>query len=259
MVLLNQLSKEYEPVIFAHRLHAQMSETSAGCAVCHHLNPADRILDCSNCHSATQPGTILKPNLRGAYHRLCLECHREWNQNTQCTLCHAVKTAHAPPVIVPAPGDILGILHPGVQAPVVKTFQTSYPRGKMVTFHHQEHVQRFGFQCAVCHHQEDCGDCHQRQTAAQHAKSLSEMHAVCAVCHQTTGGPEVCARCHSDQGTPPFSHKQVGLVLSADHQIAKCTDCHVGARYHQKPTCSACHGADLSYPAQLPGTRVKAP
>ena len=259
VVLLSQLSRDYEPVIFAHRLHAQMSELTGGCAVCHHLNPAGRILACSDCHSAKQTGTILKPDLRGAYHRLCLECHREWNQNTKCELCHSVKTAQSPPVVVPASGDIMGILHPDVQTPVVKIFETPYPLGKLVTFPHQEHVQRFGFQCADCHHQEDCSDCHQPQAAAQHFKSLSEMHAVCARCHQTTGGPQVCGRCHSDQQLPPFNHKQVGLVLSDDHQIASCTDCHVGARYHQKPTCSGCHGADLSYPAQLPGTKVKTP
>lgn len=259
VVLLNQLSKQYEPVIFAHRQHAQMSELSGGCAVCHHFNPVGRILACSNCHSATQAGTILKPDLRGAYHRLCLECHREWNQDTKCAVCHAVKTAQSPPVVLPASGDIMGILHPDVQAPEVKIFQTSYPLGKMVTFHHQEHVQQFGFQCADCHHQEDCSDCHEPQAASQHAKGLEAMHAVCSQCHQTTGGPEECAHCHSERQTPLFSHKQVGLVLSADHQIASCTDCHAGARYHQKPTCSACHGTDVSYPAQLPGTKVKTP
>ncbi len=260
VVLLKELSKDYQPVIFAHRLHAQMSGLSGGCAECHHNNPTGKILACSNCHSATQAGTLLKPNLTGAYHRNCLQCHREWNQNTKCAVCHELKTAQSVPVSLPASGDIMGSLHPDVQAPVVKMFDTSYPMGSKVTFPHQEHVQRFGLQCADCHQKEDCGDCHHTaETASEHVKNLDEMHAVCANCHQTTGGQEVCARCHSNQQLPSFSHKQVGLELSSDHQIAKCTDCHVGAKYNQKPTCKSCHGTDVSYPAQLPGTKVKTP
>lgn len=260
VVVLKQLSSQYKPVIFAHRLHARMSEMSGGCAVCHHFNSTHRIQACSDCHSATQPGTILKPSLRGAYHRLCLKCHREWNSNTKCSVCHASKTEDSSPVVPPAPGDIMGMLHPDVREPVVKVFQTSCPRGRLVTFRHQEHIQRFGFQCADCHHEENCRDCHQPKAASLQAGNLNEMHARCARCHQTTGNPKVCAHCHSDQEIPPFSHKQVGLVLSADHkEIAKCTDCHVRARYRQKPTCSTCHEKDISYPAKLPGTKVKTP
>jgi hypothetical protein len=259
VVLLNQLSAEYEPVIFAHKLHAQMSEMSGGCEVCHHFNPANRILACRDCHSATQPGTILKPGLRGAYHRLCLKCHREWNQDTKCLVCHALKTANSAPVVAPDPSDIMGVLHPDVKEPVTKIFQTSYAQGKLVPFRHQEHIQRFGFRCADCHREENCSDCHQPETASRLDRSLNEMHARCALCHQTAGDPEVCAHCHSNREVPPFDHKQTGLVLSEDHQIANCTDCHTGGRFHQKPTCSACHESDISYPAKLPGTRVKTP
>ena len=259
VVVLGQLSAQYEPVIFAHRLHAQMSEMSGGCAVCHHFNPAHKILACHDCHSESNPGTILKPSLRGAYHRLCLKCHREWNQDTKCSVCHALKTANSAPVVAPDPSDVMGILHPDVKEPVTKIFQTTYERGKLVTFRHQEHVRRFGFKCADCHHEENCSDCHQPEAASLHARSLNEMHMHCAICHQTTGSPEVCAHCHSNREIPPFNHEQTGLALNENHQVADCVDCHVGGRFHLKPTCSACHETDISYPAKLPGTRVKTP
>ena len=259
VVLLNQLSAQYEPVIFAHKLHSQMSEMSGGCAVCHHFNQANRILACRDCHSEDQPKTILEPGLRGAYHRLCLKCHREWNQDTKCSVCHALKTANSAPVVAPDPSDIMGTLHPDVKEPVTKIYQTSDAQGKLVTFRHQEHIQRFGFKCAACHHEDNCGDCHRTKNVPTVAMSVMQHHARCAICHQTTGSSDICAHCHSDEEIPPFTHEQTGLALNEDHQIADCVDCHVDGRFHQEPTCSACHEADVSYPAKLPGTKVKTP
>jgi len=259
VVVLDQLSAQYVPVIFAHKLHAQMTEMSGGCSLCHHYNPAHRILRCRDCHSASSPENLAKPGLRGAYHRQCLNCHREWSHETKCAVCHAKKTADSAAVVAPDPTDIMGILHPNVEEPVTKIYTTGYERGKLVTFRHQEHVQRFGFKCVNCHRQESCSRCHQPANVTVRTKTLKEHHAPCSSCHETNGKrTDRCAHCHSEGEIPTFSHQQVGLVLNEEHQIASCVDCHIGSKFFtQKPTCSGCHEANVTYPEKLPGTKVK--
>ena len=96
-LLLGSIAEQYRPVDFDHAKHVGIS---GSCAECHHqhdgghlscsnchridaadfrknLNPA-RIRPCGECHPATyhseNPGL---PTLKAAYHRACLNCHRE--------------------------------------------------------------------------------------------------------------------------------------------------------------------------------------
>src|SRR3954471_5536178 len=96
LVVMNELEALYEPVPFDHQSHAKMSEMWDGCETCHHRkpNPATRPVDlpatrtqsdaaaipkCSHCHEASAEGVDLRrPSLKAAYHRQCLNCHREW-------------------------------------------------------------------------------------------------------------------------------------------------------------------------------------
>lgn len=260
VVLLDQLSAQYVPVIFAHKLHSQMAQMSGGCSLCHHYNPVHRILPCHDCHGESNHEDLAKPGLRGAYHRLCLKCHREWSHETECVVCHAKKTANSGVVVAPDPTDIMGILHPNVEEPVTKIYHTTYERGRLVTFRHREHVERFGFKCVSCHNEESCGRCHQPANATVRTRTLKEHHAPCSSCHQTNGGKTTrCAHCHSDKEIPAFSHEQTGVALNEDHEIATCFDCHVGGKFDQKPSCSGCHDSDVTYPAKLPGIKVKTP
>ncbi len=265
VVLLNQLSSEYVPVIFAHQLHAQMTQMSGGCAICHHHNSANRIMACRECHSASHPESLAKPGLKGAYHRLCLNCHREWSHETQCSVCHARRTANSTRVVLPDPTDIMGLLHPNVKEPVIKIYQTACDQGTLVTFRHQEHVRHYGLKCATCHREEDCSRCHDTGLSLDRTKTFEQHHSPCSLCHQT--GDKVtkaCAGCHSDKEIPPFTHKEAGLVLNDTHQVAECSDCHTGSgptKYRDPPSCSNCHEKqeNISYPARLPGTKVKLP
>ena len=86
---LKSVQDLYEPVIFSHRAHAEMSEMSGGCQMCHHYNPPGDVVRCSSCHDPVRQRTdISKPDLKGAYHRQCMDCHQEWNKNLTCESCH---------------------------------------------------------------------------------------------------------------------------------------------------------------------------
>jgi len=262
VVLIDQLTAQYVPVIFAHKLHAQMTEMTGGCAICHHFNPSHKILRCRECHSATGGEDLAKPGLKGAYHRQCLNCHREWSHETECAVCHAKKTADSPPVVLPDPTDIIGILHPNIEEPVIKTYQTKYEHGKLVTFRHQEHVKRYGFRCVNCHREQSCSRCHTPENVAPRTKTLKEHHAPCATCHETAEEKtDRCVHCHADKETPPFSHEKTGLALDDNHRDASCADCHVGSKFDQKPSCSECHEEKekIVYPEKLPGKKVSVP
>jgi octaheme c-type cytochrome (tetrathionate reductase family) len=84
----------YGAVRFMHRRHAQLVQD---CTVCHHRMPREEGDDygvlsdpatigkgnilpvaCNKCHSQPWPAKqIHKPGLKGAYHQMCLGCHRE--------------------------------------------------------------------------------------------------------------------------------------------------------------------------------------
>ncbi|MEK7685812.1 MAG: cytochrome c3 family protein [Verrucomicrobiota bacterium] len=262
MVLIDQLSSQYVPVLFAHKLHAQMTEMSGGCALCHHYNPSHEILRCRECHDAAGPQDLAKPSLKGAYHRQCLNCHREWSHETECAVCHAKKTADSVAIKIPDPTDIMGMLHPNAEEPVQKRYETKYEHGRLVTFRHQDHVKRFGFKCVSCHRAQNCNHCHKPEKAAVPTKTFTEHHSPCAGCHETAEDKkEKCAHCHSDKEIPAFSHEKTGLVLDKDHQDAACVDCHVGSKFDKKPICSECHEEkeNITYPEKLPGTKLKTP
>jgi octaheme c-type cytochrome (tetrathionate reductase family) len=95
--VINKLSDDYEPVRFMHRKHAGVVKD---CAICHHRMPksegdtygapmtqaamADMEMEpakCSLCHGEPfDPKNLHTPGLKGAYHRLCMDCHQEADQ-----------------------------------------------------------------------------------------------------------------------------------------------------------------------------------
>jgi len=142
VITLGKAGARYAPVKFPHEAHARMSEMDGGCFRCHHYDRGGRIQKCGDCHSETRVRADLgKPDLRGALHRLCVDCHRERSHTTDCGGCHGAK--------------------PRAKKAMPASFSYRARSGKgKAAFPHADHVRLYGLDCAACHQGESCGSCH---------------------------------------------------------------------------------------------------
>jgi len=245
--VLDDLENEYAPVIFGHRLHAEMSPMGQGCTNCHHYSDPGEITACKNCHPiGISHENLRQPGLKGAYHRQCMGCHTDWSGTTQCDLCHAKIEAGAPKPVVdaehpPRPGRITAKF----EAPEKKTWESSYGGGTIVTLHHKSHTETYGIPCAACHHAEGCAFCHSEEARSQPVRhSEQALHAICVTCHEETS----CEQCHMKEEAVEFSHERTGWPIAVYHSSLACRDCH-GSPYHftkPSPKCDSCHPAFTS-------------
>lgn len=93
--LIATLSKKRLPVNFPHSRHSTMVDN---CNACHHYSPENEIPTCYACHGASVDFTKkAKPELVGAYHRMCIGCHRSMGAGPiTCNKCHEeVEAIHA--------------------------------------------------------------------------------------------------------------------------------------------------------------------
>lgn len=304
VVMLDKLVDLYQPVPFDHRTHAEMAEMWDGCVTCHHRPPGSKtqsaepngharqedsteIPACKSCHPiAPEQATIGTPTLKGAYHRQCLNCHREWTGENACVACHAPRDGQAVAAKL-TPDDIVGRMHPPVKAPKEKLFRARFTpvAGANVLFRHDEHTYRFGLKCVNCHRRDNCADCHHKpvsatQTANQPdtqpvtrpvtqpvtqpvqvviaSRSWKQTHTPCISCHQN----DSCNHCHyPDDGIAPepFSHVMTTQRLDEDHEQLDCAACHQRIKMKESITCgdARCHSKrPVSYPQDRPGRRV---
>lgn len=234
----------YEPSTFSHLAHAEMAEMSGGCIMCHHYNPPGNVIACSDCHEVERKRTdVSKPDLKGAFHRQCMDCHRAWSGSTDCVSCHALKGKT--PQQSKAADSKAKRIHPEIKTPEKLTYNTNTPKGKIVTFNHGEHINLFGFECADCHTNDGCVKCHSTRKA-EPAKNipLKELHKKCSNCHNTESNSG-CIKCHSNSEKGPFSHKlATGFDISKFHSSLKCERCHTTKSVFAglKNECSSCHG-----------------
>jgi hypothetical protein len=239
-LLLDRLAEQYRPVRFNHKLHAEMAEMGQDCATCHHFSPPGRIPPCAECHdSETNPTNLRRPSLKGAYHRQCLSCHREWSHDTKCVVCHLPADLHSLSDQDLDSTDIIGISHPIIREPVQKVYHTPYKEGPIVTFYHREHIELFDLTCASCHKEENCSYCHDIEKPSRPAKTQEQVHAICNDCHLD----DECSRCHDTRERPGFSHESTGWALTGHHQDLPCRSCHpTGKRITRiERECVACH------------------
>jgi hypothetical protein len=284
VVVLRELEDLYEPVPFDHKSHAKMAEMWSGCVTCHHRSPqpttqpaaaelmgkktqaaAGAIPACKSCHPVKSPDANIRiPNLKGAYHRQCLNCHREWTHANQCVACHKPKNGQAAPAGTPTPDDIIGRMHPPIPEPDVKIYKTRFTPadGGNVLFRHKEHVGGFGFKCVSCHHRDNCANCHDATAKTSGSRPLrpgktwADSHGPCMSCHKE----DRCRHCHYKDNQPApkaFEHVTTGQALDADHVRLGCGQCHANLRLKVGLTCgdSKCHkDKTITYPAQRPGS-----
>jgi len=250
MMILKSLSERYAPVIFSHRLHAEMADMSGGCASCHHYNTTGPILSCQTCHEAKNASAELgKPGLKGAYHRQCMNCHSEWSGNSRCTTCHVNKSQESNTSLSAAKDKLSGKKHVTVDKPNKLVFKTNSDKGAFVTFYHSDHVQFFGASCANCHQNISCGDCHSQDKkqvletsmtimSKNKAATADEKHKACFTCHKD----DACAKCHRDSEMKPFDHAlSTGWSLGRFHERTACSSCHIGKITKLNRECSSCH------------------
>lgn len=249
VVVLNELEDLYQPVPFDHESHAKMLEMTGGCVVCHHYTP-ERVEHpaCKTCHEVGPgQGDVRKPGLKGAYHRQCISCHREWSGDTGCHTCHPPKAGtpgQATAAVTPTPDDIMGQMHPPIPEPDLEMYRTEregYPPTK-VLFRHREHIHQYDLRCADCHREDNCTRCHSgNRQHVQRIRSLAEHHQPCFACHSNDG----CDHCHFEEGKPPptpFNHVKTGWPLSRFHTGRGCRVCHSTAPYRPLDTsCDECH------------------
>jgi len=240
VAVLDEIADLYGPVHFNHKIHAGMAEMQSNCQTCHHFSPAGRIPACKECHGAPNtPSTLRQPGLKGAYHRQCLSCHREWSHDTQCTVCHIPEPGRGMTSASADSSDIMGLPHPVLTTPTTKVYRTPYSQGPIVTFFHKEHVELFGLKCVSCHKDESCSNCHDLKPVQKYQRTQAEVHAVCGDCHKT----DECAKCHGSKEKPAFTHAKTGWPLNRFHGQLDCRACHptgkqIGRLNNQ---CAACH------------------
>ncbi len=308
IVYMDELMDMYEPVPFEHRRHAQMADMWDGCETCHHHSPttapttqavttarshapsqadAAVIPQCKSCHANTveESTAISMPSLKGAYHRQCLNCHRDWMDANACVVCHAARSATAPTTMVkPSPDDIVGRIHKPIPEPTTREFVTRFTpvAGPNVQFRHEEHAKGFAIRCVTCHRHDACSSCHSAPAATsapatpalttskpatepagsrplKPGRTWRDTHGPCISCHQQ----EHCAKCHYSDGQQPpaaFDHAKTGQKLDKDHATLACAKCHRNYKDITNMTCgdATCHKRTVALPTDRPGPVIAA-
>jgi len=249
---MDQMKGEYAPTVFSHLLHAEMSEMyHGGCQGCHHYNTTGPILACKKCHEAERKRTNIKtPDLKAAYHRQCVPCHRQWNIKSNCNSCHTQKNKYNPEHLVREKDRIESTVHPYIAEPNRIVYETNYNKGKFISFYHNDHVGLFSLNCVACHKDENCIKCHNKSNFVTNTanpfdkkfkvhKTIDEHHKPCNTCHKNDN----CQYCHKNAPTSSFSHNaSVGWPLKGYHEDVTCLKCHINGKFSKiNNNCSSCH------------------
>jgi hypothetical protein len=245
VVAISEMSDNYMGVVFSHKIHSQMSEMSTGCTGCHHYNTTGPVLSCRECHEKSRTRKdVSVPDLKAAYHRQCMTCHKQWSHENGCgTTCHLRKGSDFQKVNIK---DISDKTHPVLTEPSRLTWETNYEPGKIVTFFHNEHNQLFKINCKSCHSRDNCITCHDSRVKKdfnqpiKSQKSFEDHHKPCVNCHEGN----TCEKCHKEKEMTPFNHgKSTGWVLNSYHSQLTCAKCHGSSMPYKKldRNCTSCH------------------
>lgn len=241
VIVMDQMVTHYGEVVFDHKLHADMGEMAGGCANCHHDIGGDGLVaPCRSCHSPTPSAdAVIRPGLKGAYHRQCLSCHRDWAHENACGFCHEGGTGAMPPQA--GPHELAGAMPAShhLTMPTTFLYATGHDPIPVVTFHHEDHARTFGLNCADCHRGASCDTCHGPEPMPPQVRR----EETCLACH----GGKRCTFCHGLGEHRRFDHVAVtGWSLMPKHADVPCSGCHGPDPALQPPpseSCRACHRA----------------
>ncbi len=241
IVILDQLEDLYVAVRFDHHAHAAMVDMGEGCETCHHFSPPNSPHpSCRECHPANiQHEDLTQPGLKGAYHRQCMGCHSDWDHDTKCEVCHAKKAGGR------LHGTATTFTHDRHYEPIemkeLIIFETGYEDGDTVPFHHRNHAELYEVNCALCHEQQSCAQCHVHGAESHPLGELEEvdLHDACYQCHVD----QDCGHCHGRGAGDLFDHASTGWPLKSYHGELHCRRCHVGEGVYPRldSDCATCH------------------
>ncbi|NOX88136.1 MAG: hypothetical protein GXO77_03855 [Calditrichaeota bacterium] len=188
---------------------------------------------------------LSRPSLKGAYHQLCINCHRGWDSAWQkmsdCYSCHPKISAD-----ISKDKKTLTELaekrHPTPKTPKLFLLKSAYDEAPIVTFYHNRHIVQFGLNCVDCHRGNVCTDCHK---SPQKQRTVVLNHENCMPCHKNALD-ENCNKCHGNEKKPPFDHAKTGWRLKPFHKSLPCKSCHQDQTEFQplKTDCNYCHKTD---------------
>ena len=254
--VLYHLVDRYEPTRFSHANHV---DYEGDCEVCHHhASEVEKYPPCRACHGLGSDD-LDKPGLKGAYHRQCMNCHRQMESGPLgCEECHKERERLA------VSGEELARKY--VQD-TMKLGHISKDFAEVV-FHHKIHVEVTD-SCEACHHHHGeveatppCRECHRTAETDDRGgvPSLKDAyHEQCLTCHRASDkegkkSPLQCTDCHHSRNAPRTV--DLGAVakrykaVTFDHEMHVettefCTDCHHASKtFDRIVACGKCHAAD---------------
>lgn len=245
--VINKNSDLYESVRFMHRKHANVL---GDCSICHHRMPdGDRDsvgipvtmdwfrenqvmpVGCEGCHGEPfQPDSLGTPGLKGAYHQLCMDCHKESEQ--------------IPHVRGP-------ILHSAmVRGPIARTLDTRAPtdclacHAKKVPDH--KDLVRLPPGAGAREVTKQCLDCHE-----------DEGKAILKTAHWNWHGSSVYTVGHEERIDLGKDGAVINnFCINLNGNWPRCTSCHIGYGWEDKNfdftdmsniDCLVCHDTTGKY------------
>ena len=242
------LGDMFNPVFFRHKYHAKIVKD---CTICHHFfdeHYNDQIVPssrCEGCHlsknfksmgrhfacrvchepDATPEirnvrlsnGTLVMiPGLKAAYHRHCIECHREMNGPVGCGDCHLARVPDHSSFIKEYKGAATcEECHPGKIAEVQNTIHyrlnKSYSFKKAAGFSEESVVGELGM-----------------------ISSVSRLFGIDAISAWNVNSDKACKNCHIGCGEIPFSGKGEMEPSESELNNVDCLICHVDQGYSLK-------------------------
>ncbi len=251
--VINKYSDIYEQVRFMHGKHAAVLKD---CTICHHRLPrekgdrygepvtmsrlrqlAQKPAACSLCHGKPfNPKQLNTPGLKGAYHQLCMDCHKEAEQTPY------------------ARGPVM--YSSMVRGPEVKPLDTRAPTD-----------------CLACHAKKVPD--HRKLVKLEGKVDALAVTKNCLSCHQKEGEAILKTSHWKWQGPSPFTvghEKRIDLgkrratinnfCINLSGNWPRCTSCHAGYGWKDKDfdfsdpsriDCLVCHDTTGTYKKAPPG------